>query len=133
MGVRVVGVSSDKAMAGPPDERALRYAETFRRLRPGQHSSCPEAIIPRSKLVLLGEIGDPKGCKLGVGLSSPSRATWPDLAFIQDGGDFGISVRVEKRVNGLDNRWSGLHCKRSSGALGSNVDVRGFQAAAFSA
>jgi len=110
--VRVVGVSSDKAMVGPPDERALGYAETFRSLRPGQHSSDPEAIVTGSKLVLFGKLGDPKGCKLGVGLSSSSRAAGTDLAFIQDGGDLWISVRVEQRVNDFDNLWVGLYLLR---------------------
>jgi len=113
--VPVVGMAGDEAILGPPGEGLLMNVETRRRFLFRQHSSLPQAIMARSKLILVDEIGDPQRREAGI-LATAARSFARAVPLpVEDVGDLGIDVIVEEFVDEFDN--AGLRLDLLGGRL----------------
>ena len=84
-------------------------------------------MVAGAEPVLVGEIGDPQGGELRVGLTTPCGTAGTDAALVQNVGDFGIDVVVEERVDQFDHLGIGLDL------LGRRFGVLGGQGLGFAA
>src|SRR6202166_3701078 len=82
--------------------------EARRSLRFRQHSSISQSIEARTKPVLVDEISHAKCSELSVGLTSAGGAARANSLLVEDFGDLGANVVVEKLVDEIDDLWLGL-------------------------
>lgn len=101
-----------------------------------QHSALAQSVVARSELVLPNEIGDAFGCETSIPfISTRNRSGTVSLA-VEDIGDLGKYVIVEKLVDQLDDSgigfdqltgrfWAQGNERVGFAALETNVDLGG--------
>ena len=82
------------------------HAEASRRLCCGQHAAVAKPVVARAQRVCMDEVGDAQSGEASLAAPWPSRSAGTKSLLVEDVGDLGIDVIVEKLVDELDDQWA---------------------------